>query len=47
MPLPTLSTFDTIFDDFPYKEYIELDNYPKEDRVRQDLSLPVYKIILI
>ncbi len=34
--LPTLSTFDTIFfDDFPYKEYLELDNYPKEDRVRR------------
>jgi len=34
--LPTLPTFDTIFfDDFPYKEYLELDNYPKEDRVRR------------
>ena len=34
--LHTLPTFDTIFfDDFPYKEYLELDNYPKEDRVRR------------
>ena len=34
--LHTLPTFDTIFfDDFPYKEYLELDNYPKQDRVRR------------
>ena len=34
--LPTLPTFDTIFfDDFPYKEYLELDNYPKQDRVKR------------
>ena len=34
--LHALPTFDTIFfDDFPYKEYLELDNYPKEDRVRR------------
>ena len=37
--LPTLPTFDTIFfDDFPYKEYLELDNYPKQDRVRRFIS---------
>ena len=34
--LPTLPTFDIIFfDDFPYKEYLELDNYPKQDRVKR------------
>ena len=34
--LHTLPTFDTIFfDDFPYKEYLELDNYPKQDRVKR------------
>ena len=34
--LHTLPTFDIIFfDDFPYKEYLELDNYPKQDRVKR------------
>ena len=34
--LHTLPTFDTIFfDDFPYKEYLHLDNYPKKQRLRR------------
>ena len=34
--LHTVPTFDTIFfDDFPYKEYLHLDNYPKKQRLRR------------